>query len=101
MSTPDRLPFKVADLDLAELGRREIRLAEHEMPGLMALRERYKGKRPLDARPEPCASARRIRPSSGCLARARIALVRNAGIHGILSGLLEAPAVQLARGGCA
>src|SRR4051794_36194400 len=34
-----REPFKVADLSQAELGRKEIRLAEHEMPGLMALRE--------------------------------------------------------------
>ncbi|MDX2148030.1 MAG: adenosylhomocysteinase [Planctomycetota bacterium] len=42
--TPD---FKVADLSLAELGRKEIRLAEEEMPGLMALRHRYAGKRPL------------------------------------------------------
>ncbi len=41
------LPFKVADLSLAELGRREIRLAEHEMPGLMALRERYSATQPL------------------------------------------------------
>ena len=40
-NTPDRPLFKVADLDLAELGRKEIRLAEHEMPGLMALRERH------------------------------------------------------------
>ncbi len=40
--------FKVADLDLAELGRKEIRLAEIEMPGLMALRDRYQGKKPLD-----------------------------------------------------
>jgi adenosylhomocysteinase len=39
--------FKVADLSLADWGRREIRLAEHEMPGLMALRERYQGKKPL------------------------------------------------------
>ncbi len=39
--------FKVADLSLAELGRKEIRLAEHEMPGLMALRARYKGQKPL------------------------------------------------------
>ena len=31
------LDFKVADLSLAEFGRKEIRLAEHEMPGLMAL----------------------------------------------------------------
>src|SRR5487761_2192882 len=43
----DRPPFKVADLALAEFGRKEIRLAEQEMPGLMALREEYKGKRPL------------------------------------------------------
>src|SRR6185436_19373023 len=39
--------YKVADLSLAEFGRREIRLAEHEMPGLMALRARYAGKNPL------------------------------------------------------
>ncbi|HET6679826.1 MAG TPA: adenosylhomocysteinase [Gemmatimonadaceae bacterium] len=43
----DRPRFKVADLSLAEWGRNEIRLAEHEMPGLMALRARYAGKRPL------------------------------------------------------
>src|ERR671931_411483 len=42
-----RLPFKVADLSLAEFGRSEIRLAEQEMPGLMALRARYAGQRPL------------------------------------------------------
>ncbi|MFO0491693.1 MAG: adenosylhomocysteinase [bacterium] len=41
------MEFKVADLSLAELGRKELRLAEHEMPGLMALRERYAGKKPL------------------------------------------------------
>jgi adenosylhomocysteinase len=45
--TPDRVPFKVADLDLADLGRKEIRLAEHEMPGLMALRQRYGDSKPL------------------------------------------------------
>ena len=39
--------FKVADINLAELGRKSITLAEHEMPGLMMLREEYKGKRPL------------------------------------------------------
>jgi adenosylhomocysteinase len=33
--------FKVADLSLAEFGRKEITLAEHEMPGLMAMREEY------------------------------------------------------------
>ncbi|HMA21114.1 MAG TPA: adenosylhomocysteinase [Gemmatimonadaceae bacterium] len=43
----ERLPYKVADISLAEFGRKEIRLAEHEMPGLMALREEYRGKNPL------------------------------------------------------
>src|SRR3982751_3021074 len=42
-----REPYKVRDLELAEFGRNEIRLAEHEMPGLMALRAEYKGKQPL------------------------------------------------------
>src|SRR5215831_6411880 len=42
-----RIPYKVADLGLAEWGRKEIRLAEQEMPGLMALRARYAGKKPL------------------------------------------------------
>jgi len=42
-----RPKFKVADLALAELGRKEIRLAEQEMPGLMALRERHRGEKPL------------------------------------------------------
>jgi adenosylhomocysteinase len=43
----DRLAYKVADINLADFGRKEIRLAEHEMPGLMALRDEYKGKQPL------------------------------------------------------
>jgi adenosylhomocysteinase len=42
-----REPFKVKDLNLATLGRSEIRLAEHEMPGLMSLRERYGAEKPL------------------------------------------------------
>jgi len=42
-----REPFKVRDLGLAELGRKEIRLAEHEMPGLMTLRARYRDAKPL------------------------------------------------------
>jgi len=42
-----REPFKVKDLGLAEFGRKEIRLAEHEMPGLMALRARYGKSKPL------------------------------------------------------
>ena len=41
------LPFKVADLSLAEFGRKEIRLAEHEMPGLMAVRAEYADAQPL------------------------------------------------------
>src|SRR6187549_2665632 len=43
-----RLPYKVRDLALAEWGRKEMRLAEQEMPGLMALRARYGGSKPLD-----------------------------------------------------
>ena len=42
-----REPFKVADLSLAPQGREEIRLAEHEMPGLMAVREKYGDEKPL------------------------------------------------------
>jgi adenosylhomocysteinase len=42
-----REPFKVKDLSEAEHGRKEIRLAEFEMPGLMALREEYRGRKPL------------------------------------------------------
>ena len=39
--------FKVADLNLAEYGRNEIRLAEHEMPGLMATRREFSDSKPL------------------------------------------------------
>ncbi|MDP6057540.1 MAG: adenosylhomocysteinase, partial [Pirellulaceae bacterium] len=42
-----KLPYKVKDLGLAELGRKEIMLAENEMPGLMALREQYGESKPL------------------------------------------------------
>ncbi|MGH3441483.1 MAG: adenosylhomocysteinase [Nitriliruptorales bacterium] len=49
---PDRIDqsgdFAVASLSLADWGRREIAMAEKEMPGLMALRERYVGEKPLD-----------------------------------------------------
>jgi adenosylhomocysteinase len=41
------IPFKVADLSLAEFGRKEITLAEHEMPGLMAVRAEYARTQPL------------------------------------------------------
>jgi adenosylhomocysteinase len=43
----DGLRFAVADLELAEYGRRQIQLAEHEMPGLMALRAEYAAAQPL------------------------------------------------------
>ena len=41
------MDYKVADLSLAEFGRKELSLAEHEMPGLMAMRERYGKDKPL------------------------------------------------------
>ena len=44
---PQVTDYKVADLTLAESGRHQIRLAEHEMPGLMALREEYADEQPL------------------------------------------------------
>jgi adenosylhomocysteinase len=50
MTTPTLTPgqdFKVADLSLAEFGRKEIRLAEHEMPGLMSMREEFGPSQPL------------------------------------------------------
>src|SRR5438552_16720756 len=42
-----RAPYKVKDLSLAEFGRKEIRLAEQEMPGLMALKKQHAGRKPL------------------------------------------------------
>lgn len=47
MSTTERLAYKVKDISLAEWGRKEIRLAEAEMPGLMSLREEYGASKPL------------------------------------------------------
>ena len=44
IQTPD---YKVKDIALADWGRKEIAIAETEMPGLMALREEYAGKQPL------------------------------------------------------
>ena len=44
---PTDLPYKVADMSLAEFGRKEIEIAEHEMPGLMALRKKYADQKPL------------------------------------------------------
>jgi adenosylhomocysteinase len=46
-ATPTKADFKVADLSLAEFGRNEIRLAEHEMPGLMKTREEFAASQPL------------------------------------------------------
>ncbi|HHT33595.1 MAG TPA: adenosylhomocysteinase, partial [Bacteroidales bacterium] len=41
------LPYKVADISLADFGRKEIEIAEHEMPGLMAIRRKYAAEKPL------------------------------------------------------
>src|SRR5277367_1056260 len=46
-ATAMKQDYKVKDLSLADWGRKEITIAESEMPGLMALREEYKGKKPL------------------------------------------------------
>ncbi|MBI5609950.1 MAG: adenosylhomocysteinase, partial [Deltaproteobacteria bacterium] len=46
-ATSGRLPYKVADMSLAAWGRKEIMIAEKEMPGLMALREQYGPSQPL------------------------------------------------------
>lgn len=47
LKTQETLKYKVKDISLADWGRKEIKLAEAEMPGLMSLREEYKGKNPL------------------------------------------------------
>ncbi len=47
MSTTAATDYKVADLELAAFGRKEIKLAEHEMPGLMATRREYADRQPL------------------------------------------------------
>jgi adenosylhomocysteinase len=47
-TVPAPTPYRVADLSLAALGRKEIDLAEHEMPGLMAMREEYAEQQPLN-----------------------------------------------------
>jgi len=45
--TSTYLKYKVKDINLADWGRKEIHLAEAEMPGLMSLREEYKGQKPF------------------------------------------------------
>ncbi len=47
MTNTDRLPYKVKDIELWQYGRKEIEIAEHEMPGLMSLREKYGQQKPL------------------------------------------------------
>lgn len=47
MTNTNRLPYKVKDIELWQLGRKEIEIAEHEMPGLMALRQKYAAQKPL------------------------------------------------------
>ncbi|MCC5933306.1 MAG: adenosylhomocysteinase [Balneolales bacterium] len=47
IETKEKLPYKVKDISLAEWGRKEIKVAEAEMPGLMALREEYGQSKPL------------------------------------------------------
>ena len=47
MTTANNSDYKVADISLADFGRKEIELAESEMPALMALRSRYKDSQPL------------------------------------------------------
>ena len=44
----NEIDFKIADISLAEWGRKDIRLAEHEMPGMMSLRKRYGSSKPLE-----------------------------------------------------
>jgi adenosylhomocysteinase len=46
-ATAAKQDYKVKDISLADWGRKEITIAESEMPGLMALREEFKGKKPL------------------------------------------------------
>jgi adenosylhomocysteinase len=46
-ASPKTIPYKVADITLAVLGRKEITIAEREMPGLMAIREKYAARKPL------------------------------------------------------
>ncbi len=43
-----KLPYKVADISLKDFGFKEIEIAEKEMPGLMSIRQKYKGQKPLD-----------------------------------------------------
>ncbi|WP_297098061.1 adenosylhomocysteinase [uncultured Draconibacterium sp.] len=48
VSVQEKLDYKVADISLADFGRKEIEIAEKEMPGLMAIREKFGPRKPLD-----------------------------------------------------
>jgi adenosylhomocysteinase len=48
LTAPETIPYKVADINLADWGRKDIAIAEHEMPGLMAIRHKYAKAKPLD-----------------------------------------------------
>ncbi|WP_321370739.1 adenosylhomocysteinase [uncultured Draconibacterium sp.] len=48
VSVQEKLDYKIADISLAEFGRKEIEIAEKEMPGLMAIREKFGPRKPLD-----------------------------------------------------
>ena len=47
----ETLPYKVRDISLAEFGRKEIEIAEKEMPGLMAIRNKYAASKTLERSP--------------------------------------------------
>ena len=49
--TDTKQDYKVADINLADWGRKEISIAEKEMPGLMSIREKYAKSKPLDTMP--------------------------------------------------
>ena len=78
--------FKVADLSLADFGRKEIELAEHEMPGLMALRERYSDEQAAHRRPHHRLAAH-DHPDRGAHRDARRA--RRRGPLGVVQHLLH------------
>ena len=48
----DTLQYQVKDISLAEFGRKEIEIAEKEMPGLLAIRKKYSAEKPLERCPD-------------------------------------------------
>ena len=53
MTYKETLPYKVADISLASFGRKEIEIAEKEMPGLMSIRKKWAGEKPLKGARQP------------------------------------------------